>query len=150
MKRSLIPILVLLMSCRNTPENISSKNGSLHIDNVPDNLVRDVYSGVLPCDDCEGVVTSLELVHEANKTSGSYSLKETYKGKPEGRNIFTGKGTWSTLRGDAVNKDAVVIEIKQGDASRYFLYTDDGRLHQLDKNMARIKDDSSHTLERKH
>ncbi len=141
MKRYILPICaVLLASCGTNGDKGNDTPVGMHINNIPDSLVKEVYSGTLPCDDCEGVVTSLELVHEPHAAEGSYNLKEIYKGKPEGKNIFTAKGQWTTLRGDAVNKDAVVIQLNDKDASRYFLNTNDSKLHQLDNRMMRLKD----------
>ena len=52
-----------------------------------------VYTGVLPCDDCEGIDTSISL----NKDQ-TYLLKQRYLGSPEKESkeiISEGKFTWS-------------------------------------------------------
>lgn len=46
------------------------------------------FSGTLPCADCGGIDTKLEL-----KADGGYALDETYQGKKDGN--FKGDGTWT-------------------------------------------------------
>lgn len=46
------------------------------------------FSGTLPCADCSGIDTQLEL-----KADGSYALGETYQGKKDG--AFKDDGTWT-------------------------------------------------------
>jgi len=46
------------------------------------------FSGTLPCADCSGIDTQLQL-----KADGSYALDESYQGKKDGN--FKGDGTWT-------------------------------------------------------
>ncbi|SDY92710.1 copper homeostasis protein (lipoprotein) [Lysobacter sp. yr284] len=46
------------------------------------------FSGTLPCADCSGIDTKLEL-----KADGGYALSESYQGKKDGN--FKGDGTWT-------------------------------------------------------
>jgi uncharacterized lipoprotein NlpE involved in copper resistance len=48
-----------------------------------------VYEGTTPCADCEGIKTVLEL-----RDDKTYTLSQTYLGKPEGENEFTQTGNF--------------------------------------------------------
>ncbi|MEJ1098112.1 MULTISPECIES: copper resistance protein NlpE [unclassified Pseudoxanthomonas] len=48
------------------------------------------YIGTLPCGDCKGVITKLELLAD-----GSYKLNETYDGKVGDGSILDSTGTWN-------------------------------------------------------
>jgi hypothetical lipoprotein len=58
----------------------------------PESTVFDkagVYTGVIPCADCGGIETTLEL-----RADGTYSLTEIYKDKKDGRFESSGKFQW--------------------------------------------------------
>jgi len=78
------------------------------------------YKGVLPCADCEGIETELEL--NADKT---YELKETYLGKGDGK-AFESKGSFQF---DANNTSVIELD-KTGDNRKYFVA--EGYLKALD------------------
>ena len=59
-----------------------------------------VYTGVIPCADCGGIETTLEL-----RADGTYSLTEIYKDKKDGRFESSGKFQW-----DAANACITVGE----------------------------------------
>ena len=59
-----------------------------------------VYTGVIPCGDCSGIETTLEL-----RADGTYSLTEIYKDKKDGRFESSGKFQW-----DAANACITVGE----------------------------------------
>lgn len=78
------------------------------------------YKGVLPCADCEGIETELEL--NSDKT---YEIKETYLGKGDGK-PFESKGSFQFD-----SKNPSVIELDQaGDGRKYFVA--EGYLKALD------------------
>lgn len=61
------------------------------------------YAGTMPCADCEGIYTEIQL------DGNNYTIKQVYKGKgDEAQNTFTEKGTYTwdqnkhivTLNGD--------------------------------------------------
>lgn len=82
------------------------------------------YTGVLPCADCEGIETTIEL-----KADSTYSREMKYLGKKENRYTATGKWTWSS---------EFVIDlgsIKEG-PNRYFVA--EGKLVQLDMSGKKI------------
>ena len=78
------------------------------------------YKGILPCADCEGIKTELEL--NSDKT---YEIKETYLGKGDGK-PFESKGSFQFD-----NKNSSIIELdKAGDSRKYFVA--EGYLKALD------------------
>ena len=66
----------------------TTKDGD-HTSKISNDFIG-VYKGVLPCADCKGITTTLEL-----KENATYSLKTSYQGKSE--KVFEEKGrfTWN-------------------------------------------------------
>ncbi|MEN9299441.1 MAG: hypothetical protein RLZZ429_1754 [Bacteroidota bacterium] len=83
-----------------------------------------IYKGVLPCADCEGMETSIEL-----KNDSTYSRVIKYLGKKE--NSFTASGKWTWVNGFTINLGS----IKEG-PNQYFVA--EGKLIQLDMSGNRI------------
>jgi hypothetical protein len=104
-------------------------------------LVLGPYVGVLPCADCPGIRTELTLRRKAaGWAEGTYKLVETYidRGAPE-----VTQGEWTTLRGDAVDEDAVVYELDpdKPDRSRHFEKVDDKGVRVLSRDLAPLPQD---------
>lgn len=95
------------------------------------------YKGVLPCADCEGIETELEL--KADKT---YELKETYLGKGDGK-AFESKGSFQF---DANNTSVIKLD-KTGDNRKYFVA--EGYLKALDMEGNEITGDLADKYELK-
>lgn len=95
------------------------------------------YKGVLPCADCEGIETELEL--NADKT---YELKETYLGKGDGK-AFESKGSFQF---DANNTSVIELD-KTGDNRKYFVA--EGYLKALDMEGNKITGDLADKYELK-
>jgi copper homeostasis protein (lipoprotein) len=98
-------------------------------------LVLGPFLGVLPCADCAGISTELTLRRKSEGwAEGSYVLRELGGGK---RTSTVVAGPWTTLRGDAVNDDAVVYQLDPADPmkSRYFLKVGDRAVQALDDNL---------------
>jgi len=98
-------------------------------------LVLGPYEGVLPCADCPGIRTELTLRRKAaGWAEGTYRLVETYldRGQPQ-----VTQGEWTTLRGDAVNEDAVVYELNpdKPDRARHFEKVDDKTVIALGRDL---------------
>jgi copper homeostasis protein (lipoprotein) len=98
-------------------------------------LVLGPFSGVLPCADCAGISTRLTLTRKGDGwAEGTYRLEETYLGRG-GPHVTT--GDWTTLRGDAVDGDAVVYELNPDDPAhaRRFVKVGERKLLPLDAEM---------------
>ncbi len=82
-----------------------------------------VYKGVLPCADCEGISTTVQL----NK-DGTYRIKSEYLGTQEGNNTFRDSGnfTW--------NAEGSTIELEN--SHKYFV--GENRLTQLNQEGNKI------------
>jgi uncharacterized lipoprotein NlpE involved in copper resistance len=68
------------------------------------------YKGVLPCADCEGIETELEL-----KANNTYELSEEYLGKQS--NEFKAKGTFTF---DADQNNVITLD-NQGQNRKFFI-----------------------------
>ncbi|MCC5939820.1 MAG: copper resistance protein NlpE N-terminal domain-containing protein [Lunatimonas sp.] len=83
------------------------------------------YSGMVPCADCEGILTVLELTKEE-----TYTLKRTYVGKDPKAYLTEGRFAWNEL-GNIITLDG----IEQG-PNRYLV--GENQLFQLDMEGNRI------------
>ncbi|ENX41051.1 copper resistance protein NlpE [Acinetobacter sp. NIPH 2100] len=131
MKKSLIAISlasIFLVACNKaetpktdeqTPPATSEVVDSAH---TAENSLdwNGTYTGVVPCADCEGIKTELEL--NQDKT---FELKETYLGKGDGK-AFESKGSFNF---DSQNTSIIELD-KAGDGRKYFVA--EGYLKALD------------------
>ena len=87
-----------LMSCTNQSKKQADETTPINetvVDSHTSEIALDwagVYEGTMPCADCEGIETVIEL-----KDDLTYVAKYTYLGKKEDENLFTNKGvfTWN-------------------------------------------------------
>ncbi len=82
------------------------------------------YKGVLPCADCEGIETTIEL-----KADSTYNREMKYLGKKD--NLFTASGKWTWVSEFVISLGS----IKEG-PNRYFVA--EGKLLQLDMSGKKI------------
>ncbi|MBW8311523.1 MAG: copper resistance protein NlpE N-terminal domain-containing protein [Rhizobium sp.] len=99
--------------------------------NVPDDgeAFETAWLGVLPCADCDGIQTRLQL--HGDDGERRYELEETYLGAA-GDNVFVTEGDWvqETLRGDGA--EATVYRLDPQGPDRWFELRPDGSLEMLD------------------
>lgn len=102
------------------------------------------FIGILPCEDCEGIRTELEL-----RPNGTFTLEETFIGKIATQPRFQ-MGNWTTLRGTAWDLKATVYKINHDRlaGARYFYLLADGDVKQLDDKQAQIQSSQNYTLKR--
>lgn len=103
-------MMVGMVSCSSQKDaNGTNKETPLATaDNSQNSLDWDgTYSGVLPCADCGGIQTSLELSKD-----GSFKLHQVYLGKEDGAFDNSGKVVW--------NKQGNVITIGEGEQMTKF------------------------------
>ena len=115
-----------------------------HIDISDDDV--DTYKGILPCGDCGGVETELILMHERGSGEGTYIIKETLIDTIHGNRSTEERGSWTTLRGSAKDEDDVVIQIGEGDRSKYYLLTPTHNLQLLDAQLKALQVKGNHVL----
>jgi len=104
MKRAILVFgiaAITLVGCKNVENKEISSEEIIETNESVDTTVVDthnsensldwsgVYQGTIPCADCEGIKTILEL-----KKDKTFLLSQTYLGKPEGENEFTQKGNF--------------------------------------------------------
>ena len=98
---------------------------------VPDEgeAVEIAWLGVLPCADCDGIQTRLQL--HGDDGGRRYELEETYLGAA-GDNVFVTEGDWvqETRRGDGT--EATVYRLDPQGPDRWFELRPDGSLEMLD------------------
>ena len=139
MKKSTFIILFSLfsiVSCqkqtKETETNVVvAKNDSTRVDNHTSQNSLDyigVYKGILPCADCRGIITTIEL-----KENATYSLKTSYQGKSA--KVFEEKGrfAWND-EGNTI----MLNDIKNG-PNQYFV--GEHTLTQLDRSGKKITGD---------
>ncbi len=96
------------------------------------------FSGVLPCADCPGILTTLTL-----NADGTYSLETVYQGKGDEK-PFTRQGKWTP------SEDLAFIELdydKKG-GSGYYKLIDKNTLEKLDSNARPITSELNYKLTR--
>ncbi|MBS4051255.1 MAG: copper resistance protein NlpE N-terminal domain-containing protein [Methylomonas sp.] len=81
-----------------------------------------IYNGLLPCEDCYGIKTSLAL----NKNN-TYVLIYQYTGKSPRDHVEKGKFTWGE------KNNTIILTPRKGETSRQYLIGDN-TLTELDKN----------------
>lgn len=93
----------------NTTTSTESQAASMPTSANDLNWVGD-YKGVLPCADCEGIETELEL-----KANNTYELSEEYRGKQN--NEFKAKGSFTF---DADQSNVITLD-EQGQKRKFFI-----------------------------
>jgi heat shock protein HslJ len=103
-------LLIGMVSCKSQPKEASPGSEALATaDNSRNVLDWDgLYSGILPCADCGGIQTSLELSRD-----NTYKLKQVYLGKEENRFDGSGKFEW--------NKNGNIITLDNGEGMNQYL-----------------------------
>jgi predicted secreted protein len=110
------------------------------------------YWGVLPCADCAGIRTELQLVQDPKTGEPqTYELTETYlKDQAEGKPNVT-RGKWAIVRGISEDPNATMFALDGGgrpELSRRFERLNDRELRQLDREGKRIVSMASYVLTR--
>ncbi len=85
-----------LMSCTNQSKKQADETTPINetvVDSHTSEIALDwagVYEGTMPCADCEGIETTIEL-----KDDHTYVAHYNYLGKSDGDNMFTNEGTFT-------------------------------------------------------
>jgi copper homeostasis protein (lipoprotein) len=113
-------------------------------------LVR--YWGILPCADCSGIRTELQLVQDP-KTGApqSYELTETHLKEGSDIKPDVTRGKWTITRGMSDDPNATMFTLDGGgrpELSRRFERLNDQELRQLDRSGKRIVSSNNYTLTR--
>jgi copper homeostasis protein (lipoprotein) len=90
-----------------------------------------VWSGLLPCRDCQGIDTRLVLRTQAGRRA--YLLTETYLGG-RGPNSFNRAGSWTEMHRTVGGEPQVLYVLDPDRAAQRFQLQPDGALEMLDAN----------------
>lgn len=88
-----------------------------------------IWSGVLPCSDCDGVDTRLVLRSDGARRS--FALTETYIGG-EGETRFSRSGAWVEGVRDVDGESLASYTLDTGTGAQVFVLRPDGALELLD------------------
>ena len=126
---SIILIVSVFVACNQTTVTNSKelKNDSLASHNAQNSLdVEGVYRGTLPCADCSGIETKIEL-----SSNYKYKIERKYLGKEDTKLSYSeGKYTWDT------SQQNVIVLIGLDAPNQYFVA--ENMLIQLDMNGEKI------------
>lgn len=111
------------------------------------------YKGMLPCADCSGLDTELTLYAKGrfDMTDAFYIETRTYRGSRDGDVMFSDRGMWAVLKGDAEDANATVYQLNpdRPEEEQAYLVKDGGAaLVQLDRELKRIDTKMDLTLKR--
>lgn len=122
MKKSNVAVIALglfVMACNaNASKEANTRNSdSVMVDSVHQSQSaldwNGVYEGVLPCADCEGIQTQIEL-----KNDQTFVKNEEYLGKKDGKFKTNGKIEWNTNGNDikliSTDGDTTLYKVKEG------------------------------------
>lgn len=125
----MVVLLIGFTSCKSQSEVNGNSNGiEAMVDNSQNSLDwAGAYSGILPCADCSGIQTTIDL-----KQNGTYKSVQTYLGKEDNKFDSSGKFTW--------NKEGNTITLGEGENITQYLVGENS-LTMLDKNGNKITGD---------
>jgi hypothetical protein len=109
------------------------------------------FTGTLPCADCQGIDTELILSGGTNGSARSYTMKQTYKGKPTDKSVVSSSGKWFVAKGNKQDPDAVVLQLipTAGNIDpMYFLQVSDKEVKLLNRQQEEIQSSHNHSLKK--
>lgn len=101
-------------------------------------MYTDIYTGVI-----NGVRTSLTLRHCRYCDMGTFKLSQK---STDVESDITGE--WTVLKGDAVNENAVVVDLYLKNKDYYYLRKNKATLQQLDDSLRVIRPGEKYILRR--
>jgi copper homeostasis protein (lipoprotein) len=113
-----------------------------------------VFTGVLPCADCEGIETTITLKENKEKNERTYALKEVYLGQGSDKPFET-KGKWTIIKGTPTDPNAIVYQlaIENDDPEDLdivnYQVVNNNTLNLLDDEMNEFDSKSNYSLKRK-
>lgn len=93
---------------------------SLKISEGAGEVESEHFVGQLPAADCPGIIYDLTIYHQKYSGDGVYNLKMTYLEAENGKDItFEEQGRQYTLRGDATDPNATVLQLVSFKSPQY-------------------------------
>lgn len=109
------------------------------------------FMGTLACADCQGIKTELTLSGDPSGGNRSFTMKQTYVGRPADKSVVNSNGKWFLAKGNKQDPDAVVLQLipTAGNIEpMYFLQVSDKEVKLLDRQQNEIKSTHNYTLRR--
>lgn len=109
------------------------------------------FTGTIPCADCKGISTELVLNEGTNGSSRSFTMKQTYIGKPADKNLVVSSGKWFLAKGNNQDPDAIMLQLipTEGDTGMmYFVQVSDTEIKLFDKQQDEIKSKHNYSLKK--
>lgn len=109
------------------------------------------FMGTIACKDCRGIETELVLNPGAKGSSGSFSMKQTYVGRPADKSVVNSSGKWFIARGNKQNPDAVVLQLipTAGNIDpMYFMQVSDNEVKLLNRTQDEIEGSQNYSLKK--
>lgn len=102
----------------------------------------EIYSGKLPCADCDAIQADLQLSHVQGEASGNFILQTIYLG--QSGDTFETTGEWTTEK----NAEAEIVILNPGHSTDAMLFKRDtaGGLVMLGKDRQPIPGSDNYTL----
>ena len=146
----MVPALLGLAACgRDAPtESASAPAPPDAPEDATQALAEDferTWLGVLPCADCDGIQTRLQL--RAGPEGTRYLLEETYLGGP-GENRFVQEGDWREEGTEIHGQPAEVYRLDPDGPGRWFWVQPDGALEMLEAEGRPAPDGVAYRLQR--
>lgn len=96
------------------------------------------FVGMLPCADCSGLRTELQL--STDTSYGQFKLTETYMDAPGGDKTFESHGVYVIVHGMKGNSGATVYQLNPNEPGKIqnYLLMNDSTLRMIDKELQMI------------
>ncbi|MGJ8514630.1 copper resistance protein NlpE N-terminal domain-containing protein [Carnimonas bestiolae] len=105
-----------------------------------ENVTSTVYSGRLPCDDCDAIDATLTLRTTRDNQPSGYTLSEKHLKDGKTTNVESSVGQWTKTSGTADDQNAVVYQIgSQDNPHQLYLELKGKTLRLLDDSLALYK-----------
>lgn len=142
--------LVLVACNGNTGNKIDTANKTVSTQNS----ALGVFTGVLPCADCEGITTTVTLKENHEKNERTYILKEVYLGQKSNKPFET-TGKWTIIKGTPLDPNAIVYQLavenddpEDSDVINY-LVVNSNTIKLIDDEMNEFDSKLNYTLKKK-
>lgn len=107
------------------------------------------FRGTIGCTDCQGIRTELVLTGSPKDANRTFTIKQTFVGKPADKSIVTGSGKWFLAKGNKQDPDAVILQLIPTDGDldlMYFLQVSDSELKLLNRQQGEIGDSQNYSI----
>lgn len=144
--------LCLLLFLSFSSCNRNAQNATVVVDTVETDFFEGLdsspviisYQGVLPCADCEGILTTITL----SPDSSVFTITEKYLGKAVNDSAFIHSGNYSLINnGDSLPAD-LEFSFKNSPDKYYFKQFGDSAILKLDAERKLIQSQLNYTLKR--